>query len=226
MELYVADVQVLADKQVLAEKCKLLPRERTARMYKFRNFEDQLRCVGAGLLLEYGLQQRGYTLCGNTTGKKQTHLVTGSYGKPYLADTDGVYFNLSHSGIYVAAAFAECEIGIDVERVRTAKLAVARRYFDKEEYAYLESLYLECGNGDILDRAFYKLWTRKESYIKAVGEGMHLPLADFCVLSDKVEGKTQYQLKTWDLPEQYALSVCAKETITAELTQVDLMKSI
>lgn len=226
MKIYVADVRAIAGEEVFLEKCKLLPEERRKQIWKLQNFQDKLRGVGAGLLLEYGLRQHGLTLCDNVEDKTRVSIVKGPYGKPYLADTEGVYFNLSHSGDYVAAVFATCEAGIDIERSRTANFAVARRFFTKEEYAYLEKVCLEGGKEGRLDLEFARLWTRKESYIKAVGEGMHLPLADFCVLSDTVGEDMTYRLKTWMLPDGFVLSVCAKEQIEAEFAQIDLMKII
>lgn len=221
-----ADIRALATKQVLLEKCELLSRERREQIQKFRKSGDKLRSAGAGLLLEHGLRQRGYTLREDVPDKVTVHMAKEQYGKPYLVDAAGLCFNLSHSGDYVAAVFAECEAGIDIERVRTANLAVVRRFFTKQEYAHLDAIRSEDGAGDRLDLAFARLWTRKESYIKAVGEGMHLPLTDFCVLSDEVTADGVYRLRTWMLPEGYALSVCAKSGIEAELTQIDLMKII
>lgn len=78
----------------------------------------------------------------------------------------GVHFNLSHAGDYAAAVFDEGEVGIDVEQVRRVNVNVMRRQFTAEENAYLLSE----------PDAFLRLWTRKESYCKAVGEGLHLPL--------------------------------------------------
>ncbi len=227
MEIYIANIRTLTDEQVVSEKCGLLSNERKTRIQRLQNSEDRKRSAGAGFLLEYGLRRRGYTLHENVPGKSMVHIEKGGYGKPYLADAKGVHFNLSHSGDYVAAVFASCEAGIDVERIRTARLAVAHRFFTKEEYECLDEIRLEYGEGDRLDEAFAGLWTRKESYIKAVGEGMHLPLTDFCALSDEVISKNgTYRFQTWVLAEEYALSVCAKGSIQAEPVYVDLMKII
>lgn len=226
MEIYISDVRALTNEQVLLEKCGLLSEERRGQIQNLRKIEDRKRSVGAGLLLEYGLQRQGYTLRENVKDKTQLHMAKGPYGKPYIADAEKVYFNLSHSGDYVAAVFADCEAGIDIECVRKAKLAVARRFFTKEEYTYLDAIHCKVGEGDRLDAAFAGLWTRKESYIKAVGEGMHLPLTDFCVLSDVLGEREMYHFRTWMLPEGCAISVCAKRAIEAEITRVDLMKII
>jgi 4'-phosphopantetheinyl transferase len=95
----------------------------------------------------------------------------GMAGKPYL---DGVepplYFNVSHSGDVGMLAFATCgEVGVDVERFRPFNniLAVARRWFRPPEVEVLRSL----NDADRLD-AFFRAWTRKESYLKASGLGL------------------------------------------------------
>lgn len=225
MEIYVADLCVFADEQLLGAMEGILPRERRERIKGYRNQAAKRRGIGAGLLLEYGLRQRGYTLCPDVKGKKLVHTACGAYGKPYFADAPRLHFNLSHTGDYAAAVFDTEAAGIDIEYCRKANLAVARRFFTVEEYAYLQSACAVHGAGEKLDWEFMRLWTRKESYIKAVGEGMHLPLVDFCVLSDMVAGDACYHLKSWRLPEEGALSVCAKHVIDAELVRVDLRKA-
>ena len=47
-------------------------------------------------------------------------------------------FNLSHSGMYVAAAFGTEDIGVDVELMRTGKQKIAQRFFAEDERKYLE----------------------------------------------------------------------------------------
>ena len=93
-----------------------------------------------------------------------------SHGKPVIASpslTQPLYFNISHSGRWLAIAIACNEkIGIDVELMseRRSMLAIARRYFTRREYSELCDLALE----DLLWR-FYGLWTIKEAYSKACG---------------------------------------------------------
>lgn len=224
MEIYIADVRMLGKQQKFLENCELFSEERRGQIKRLRNFDDKLRSMGAELLLEYALQKRGYTLEADIWNKKQVHVVRGDYGKPYFADLKELYFNLSHSGIYAAAVFAEGEVGIDIERIRSVRPALVHRFFTEKEAGCLEKIRLE--RNEEFDLSFTRLWTRKESYIKAVGEGLRLSLATFEVLSDIVEGNTAYHLRTWELPGGYILSVCAKEAITAEIVPVDLQEII
>jgi 4'-phosphopantetheinyl transferase len=72
----------------------------------------------------------------------------------------------------------DCGVGIDLERLRpiadTAE--IARRYFCPEEAAEILSL-----PPDERDAAFFRCWTRKEAYIKAIGDGLSCPLDSFQV---------------------------------------------
>ena len=226
MEIYIADIRVLSEEEVFHKKQHLLTKERKEKIAGYHSAGDRQRGAAAGLLLEYGLRKKGYTLCEDVPGKKQVHLAQGEYGKPYLADVAGVYFNLSHTGDYAAAVFAESEVGIDIECIRTANIRLAQRFFSEEEYAYLESIQRECGQGERLNGEFTRLWTRKESYVKAVGEGMHLPLTDFNVLSDYVNGTAKFCIKTWKVPCGCVMSVCTKGAVQAEIETVDLRKII
>lgn len=102
----------------------------------------------------------------------------GPRGKPGLARTD-LTFNLAHSEDLAVYGFARGhEIGIDVERVREIPEMdrITGRFFAPEECAALASL-------PPRDRAqaFYLAWTRKEAYVKAVGDGLHIPLDSFSV---------------------------------------------
>jgi len=104
------------------------------------------------------------------------------YGKPSLADEYGdgaIRFNLSHSGRLALYAIARNrELGIDLELVREdlADEEVARRFFSTLEVAVLRSI-----PEPIWARAFFNCWTRKEAYIKALGEGLSHPLHEFDV---------------------------------------------
>ena len=98
-------------------------------------------------------------------------------GRPYAVQTVGTPkfdFNFSHAGRYVVCALAIAEkdgetprIGVDVEIPHEAvkKERLSRRFFTKNEIAQLES-------ADYSDRAFLRIWTRKEAYLKFVGTGL------------------------------------------------------
>jgi 4'-phosphopantetheinyl transferase len=102
-----------------------------------------------------------------------------SKGKPALAESAGIEFNASHSGrLAVFALTAGCQIGVDVEQLRPLRdmQSIADRFFCPEEAADLMTV-----AADQRERAFFACWTRKEAYIKAVGDGLSAPLDGFRV---------------------------------------------
>lgn len=181
---------------------RFIGEERLKKMQKLRQKEDMLRAFGAGLLLEYGLRQQQMTQ-GAAANKKAVTICYGANGKPVfegrMQEDFRSYFNLSHSGNYVAAAFAKQEVGVDIEILQHGKRRIAERFFSEKEKEFLKD------NWD--DSLFTKLWTRKESYIKADGRGMALGLDTFSVLEDCV---FPYYLSSYNLSGKAWLSVCLK----------------
>lgn len=107
--------------------------------------------------------------------------VYGRRGKPMLPGTD-LRFNLSHSENVVLLGITwGCEIGVDVERIHPIPQmeTMARDHFSSYERQMLFSL-----PSDQRETAFFACWTRKEAYIKAVGDGFALPLTGFDVTLD------------------------------------------
>jgi 4'-phosphopantetheinyl transferase len=97
-----------------------------------------------------------------------------AYGKPLLDYPPNCSFNISHSGEWVVCAASDTPVGIDVERIKPIDISIAERFFAPEEYDELMKL-----SGSRQLSRFYRLWTLKESYIKAVGKGMSIPLDSF-----------------------------------------------
>lgn len=100
------------------------------------------------------------------------------YGKPYLPGSD-LQFNLAHSGGIALFAFTlEEAVGVDVEMEREMSdaLAIAERFFSPGERETLRSLPREEQMP-----AFFRCWSRKEAFIKGVGEGLSYPLDAFDV---------------------------------------------
>ena len=104
--------------------------------------------------------------------------VTNADGKPFVAGPQAPFFNLSHSGsiALLALAGAPCELGVDIERHHEPRRfhALARRNFAPSEAMTLVGL-----RGSALARQFYDLWSLKESFVKARGLGLRLPLDGF-----------------------------------------------
>ena len=92
----------------------------------------------------------------------------GRHGKPHVAASP-VRFNISHSGALAVIALALAEVGVDVElpRVRRSD-AIARRFYAPAE---IERLFAETNPAARAD-AFFRLWTCKEAFLKATGEGL------------------------------------------------------
>lgn len=106
----------------------------------------------------------------------------GPRGKPFLAErlhASDLKFNASHShGLAVFAFALQRELGIDVEKVRPdfASRDIAQRYFSPQEIAELDAL-----PPSSYTKGFFRCWTRKEAYMKARGQGLHIPLDSFSV---------------------------------------------
>jgi 4'-phosphopantetheinyl transferase len=108
--------------------------------------------------------------------------IYGPRGKPAIAsvgERQSVYFNLSHAhGLALIGITRRGEIGIDVELIRPdfASEEIAKRYFSPKEIDRLNEIPEERRT-----EAFFLCWTRKEAYIKAKGDGLHIPLDSFDV---------------------------------------------
>lgn len=142
--------------------------------------------IGAELLLSHALSEA----CPNVT--LPPDIITNEHGKPYLRAGE-VKFSLSHSGRLVAVALCDEEIGLDIQEKAEYNPKLAARFFTDDEQAYIEQ---SADKG----AAFTEIWSKKESYIKAIGTGLSTPLNSFSVMD-----KSGFYYTPLD---GYALSVC------------------
>jgi 4'-phosphopantetheinyl transferase len=90
-----------------------------------------------------------------------------------------LHFNVSQSHDLAFFAFAtEALLGVDIEKVRPLSDAepIVRQFFSPNEC----NDFLRLDPDDRVE-GFYSCWTRKEAYVKAIGEGLYAPLDQFQV---------------------------------------------
>ena len=154
--------------------CELLDRTERERAERFHCAEDRRRFMVSHARLR-GILGRYLRLT-----PSHIRFEAGAWGKPALARecaaTD-IRFNMSHSGeLALYAVAAGREVGIDLEAMRSPFRweDLAKRFFTPGEVAQLHAL-------PDSDRsvAFFDLWTCKEAYTKATGQGLSLPLNRF-----------------------------------------------
>ena len=158
---------------------------------RFIQRDDRLRCLAAGYLMEYCLP-----------GWSEQLYYTGREGKPFLQG--GVPFSLSHGGDYVVLAWQDgaAGIGIDVEPIRELDY-----YLDIFPAAMTEE---EQKAAAVNAAAAVRIWTRKESLYKCVGEG----ISDFRELPQVLEERVVFRgmpcrLRSWE-EEGHSFSVAVR----------------
>jgi 4'-phosphopantetheinyl transferase len=141
---------------------RLLAPDERARAGRFRFAIDRERFTARRGLLR--------TILGDYLELAPESLEFGEaeHGKPYLV----------RAAVRCDLRFNVSEVGVDVERLRPDVLDddIPERFFSPREVAALRAL-------EQPDQvaAFFRCWTRKEAYIKALGKGLQLPLDSFDV---------------------------------------------
>lgn len=158
----------------LATAWAVLDGDERARADRFRSPLGRTRFVAA----RAGLRRRLGRLL--EVSPDAVRFRYGPFGKPELdgGNVADLRFNLSHSGdLAVLAAASGFELGADVERLRPVEAdRLADRTFSAAEAARIGAL-------PVADKqaGFFRCWTRKEAYVKALGRGFDLPLGSFAV---------------------------------------------
>jgi 4'-phosphopantetheinyl transferase len=172
IHVWSAHDQQIGDASLLALYRSWLSTEETARMARFMFERHRHQYLITRALLRSTLSQYAPWVAPH-----QWVFASNAWGKPAIvAPAVPIAFNLSHTeGLVVLALTRESSVGIDVEsRHRVIDSDLVDRFFSADEVRYLSSL-------PAADRAsaFITLWTLKEAYIKACGQGLSIPLDSF-----------------------------------------------
>lgn len=223
VKIYYANVSCLKDEELFARLYSAVTRERREKVDRLRFDKDKRLSLGAGALLCLALSERGLP--------SEAELSYGENGKPYVADQDIFYFSLSHSSELAMCAVSDVEIGCDVERIGKYDGRIAGRFFSKAENDYIESFPDMAGR----DAAFFRVWTRKESFLKATGLGFSVSSSSFTAISKKSEKLRQsVSVGAWCVYDaacdlRYSASFCTNGKVRAddvETVKIDLRRDV
>lgn len=218
--IYVMNVMPLLDVSMREEALDFMEEERRRHLSALKPERSKAQSVGAGLLLAYAVNMAGergpvifedssyeevllsdvLSALKNAVPQRRNNfkIERTSAGKPYFSNCDHLYFNLSHSGEYAACVLANHEVGVDIQKVQGAAAVrrIAPRILHAGEAAYREE-----------ESMLYRIWTVKEAYVKATGEGIR---RDFRKIRVDFEKGTVEDMPftLWESIPGYTLAVC------------------
>ena len=170
--VFSAGILPLEDPAFFDDAFSRIPPDRQKKILSLKFPESRRQSLGVSLLLSEALRTVGLNASLETFGY-------GPFGKPYLVNHPDLYFNLSHCEGRALCVLSTVPCGCDVERIGRGSQALADRFFAEEERSYLHSL----SPGSVWQEGFTQIWTRKESFLKATGQGISVKLNSFSVLS-------------------------------------------
>lgn len=201
----------LEDSKTYDKWYNLMPKYRRDKINSFKFEKDKKLSLGAGILLYRTIEK-------NALDPKTVVCFTED-GKPYFSPDNNIKFNLSHSGEIVMYSFSDIEVGCDIEKEDHGENGIAKRYFSREENAFLDSF----SGPEERKKMFYRIWTLKESFVKSTGKGIFSGMSSFSVIPQETGIKITQNTETGAFSfhefldfDGYACSCCIRGLISSE----------
>lgn len=164
---------LLLDSDYLQQLLTTLDARELQRMRRFRFERHRRQFCTSHALTRWALSRYA------DVSPEQWRFEYNNHGKPFVSNPghEKLQFSLSHTdGLQLLAVRHQFPVGVDVElrKKRVAGADIAGRFFSSAEVAeFLSAAPEEQQN------IFFDYWTLKESYIKACGKGLAIPLRHF-----------------------------------------------
>lgn len=204
LKVYTLDTALLNDVYKYEKYYNLTSQYRREKIDSFKFTSGRQLALGASILLDKALSVYGYR-------EKDMEYALGEKGKPSFSNEANFEFSISHSNRNVVLAVSDSPVGIDIERIKPlddTDLALVKKHFTSEECKTVM-------NAEDPAKAFYMIWTLKESFLKATGKGLSLPLNSFTVRLDppsleatSIENIDSYMVIGISTFEGYCTSLC------------------
>jgi 4'-phosphopantetheinyl transferase len=174
IHLWLAHYEPIVDPHLHAELQALLSDVERAQQQRYHFAADRLRHLVTRAMVRSVLSRYA------PVAADEWEFTENAWGRPEIAarhDAAGLCFNLSHAhGLIALAVSRHRALGVDVEHLnrRSPSMGIAERFFSPLEVAALAAL-----PPHLRRERFLAYWTLKESYVKARGMGLSLPLSRF-----------------------------------------------
>jgi len=194
--LYQANTQLTAKQFALEKLIASLPIYLQGRAKRYQSEQAAINYSYGRILLRKGFEDL-------IEDHSLDQVMVADNGKPYH---DDIFFNISHSAYEVVCALSlDGEVGVDIEKMVPVELQNFKSSFTEKEWNIINAA------TEPLEM-FYRMWTRKESIIKATGHG--LPYLNKVELDHdkdlvKFEGK-EWHLTELDCGKRYQGTVCTE----------------
>jgi len=224
MKIYAAKVCGIPDR--FCERFfPLLDRRRLEKVTAIKHEKVRRQSICAGLLLRHAFLEQGY----REEDWQRIEIARGSYGKPYLLNYAEFFYSLSHSGDWALCAVDDQETGADIQKVGEPKMAVAKRFYAREEYQRL----LQYGSDTDRQAAeLYRIWAAKESCAKLTGKGIGAGISRYVTDSAythirDIEENSSFFIRLYEEIPGYMICVCSRcERFPESIMIIDFFQNI
>lgn len=218
-KVYIIDIKNLKESFPYEELYNKASSYRKKKVDKLRFEKDKFLSLSVDYLLRYALSEIGIDY-------SNIKIDFENNNKPILKNYDGVFFNLSHSEDIAMCTISNDEVGCDVQKMANNSLEIADRFFCNNELDLIN-------RQDTFEEKremFYRIWTLKESYMKALGLGFELGLSEFEIYFENGTAKvlsnkdldTNFYFEEIKLENRsFKCSICSKCFEKCEVKELD-----
>jgi 4'-phosphopantetheinyl transferase len=171
-----------------------LPPSFQNKIVRYRRWQDAQRSLLGKALLINSLDFLGLT------HYSLHNLKFTKFERPYFDDL--IDFNISHSGEYILCAISRTnKVGVDIEEIQNIPVTDFETNFSEKEWNNIITA------ADTIP--FYRYWTMKEAFLKAIGMGLNVPLSEAEIVNNKI---------TWDKKDWFLHEIKVDERYIAHLS--------
>ncbi len=171
VKVYFANIELINEPEIFSSWFECMNRIRKEKILRYKQEVDKKRSLLAGILLKLALEREGFCY-------EKLEFDLEAHGRPIIKHADNIYFSLSHAGSYALCCISDHQVGADMEGTEKAifKEEKAERMSVMAKKILSEIEYERFQKCDVKEKVslFLKYWTCKESYSKAIGEGLRM----------------------------------------------------